>query len=151
MTGNNGYDQIGIYSSQISRYNQFSPDVTQVFVARSRHDRIARNALVESQLKLVIPLAMKKRHRRVPLADLVQAGNIGLMRAAEKYGGYREATFETYAYRAVVNAINREIQKQSRTVYVPRHVYEIGNKLAGESITCTCTTISYPQECSTMD
>jgi RNA polymerase primary sigma factor len=89
----------------------------------------ARESLTQANLRLVVSIAKKHRDYAVPFADLVQEGNIGLMRAVEKFDHRLGYKFSTYAHWWIRQAIGRAITGQSRTVRVPVHMYENMRKL----------------------
>jgi RNA polymerase sigma factor (sigma-70 family) len=90
---------------------------------------VAKTQMIRSNLRLVIHVANRYRGRGVPFLDLIQEGNIGLMRALEKFEHRRGLKFVTYAHWWVRQAISRAITEQYRTVRLPNHVVERKNKL----------------------
>lgn len=82
----------------------------------------ARRRIIVANLRLVISIAKKYRHSGVPFLDLIQEGNLGLMRAAEKFDYHRGFKFSTYATWWIRQGVERAIMNQARTVRVPVHV-----------------------------
>jgi RNA polymerase primary sigma factor len=89
----------------------------------------AREHLIRSNLRLVVWIAKRKRDHGLPLGDLVQEGNIGLMRAADKFDSRRGVRFSTYATWWIRQAVNRALSDQSRTIRLPVHLLEVKHKL----------------------
>ena len=93
-------------------------------------DLRAKAALIEANLRLVVNVAMRFVDRGVPVLDLVQEGNIGLMRAVEKYDWRKGYRFSTYATWWIVQAVRRSITDQSRTIRLPAHMVETIGKVS---------------------
>jgi RNA polymerase sigma factor (sigma-70 family) len=89
----------------------------------------AKAQMMQANLRLVIHSALHYRHRGVPLLDLIQEGNLGLMRAVDKFEPRRGLRFVTYAHWWIRQAISRAIGEQDRTIRLPSHVIERKSKL----------------------
>jgi RNA polymerase primary sigma factor len=95
----------------------------------SRWSTRARGELVKANLRLVVSIAKRHVHRGLPLLDLVQEGNIGLMRAVEKYEYRRGFKFSTYATWWVRQAVSRAIAEKARTIRTPVHVFDLMSRV----------------------
>jgi RNA polymerase primary sigma factor len=114
--------EIGLPKSIILQYyNQL--------MAGLRQDKIAKDNLAKANLRLVVNIAKKYVNRGLHFLDLIQEGNIGLMKAVEKFEFERGYKFSTYATWWIRQAITRAIADQSRTIRVPVHMVETLNKI----------------------
>lgn len=102
--------------------------------AVQRGDRVARQRLIESNMRLVINIAKAYRNRAVPLEDLIQEGAIGLMQAAERFDPEKGFRFSTYATHWIRQAIGRAIDNKSKAIRLPAHVSQSLRKIEKERL-----------------
>jgi RNA polymerase primary sigma factor len=95
-----------------------------------REGEAARTNLTDANLRLVVSVARRYSNRGVPLIDLIQEGNLGLLRAVEKFDWRRGFKFSTYATWWIRQAVSRAIADDARTIRIPVHLYDVVNRMA---------------------
>jgi RNA polymerase primary sigma factor len=119
------------YFGQIARERLLTHEEEIDLGRRAREgDETARSKLIESNLRLVIPVAKKYRGMGLPFGDLIQEGNIGLMRAADKFDPEKGFRFSTYATWWIRQAVQRAVANKGRTIRVSVHMGEKVRKMA---------------------
>lgn len=115
------------YLSGIGQYHLLSREEEQELARRYRDedDESARQALIQSNLRLVVSIAKKFRGRGLPLVDLIEEGNIGLIRAVERFDPERGNRFSTFATWWIERCIRRGLSSNSRTVRIPAYMFEL--------------------------
>ncbi len=123
-------DPVRIYLKEIGRVALLKAE-EEVALAKAIEagDEEARDRLAEANLRLVVSIAKKYNGRGISFPDLIQEGNLGLLRAVEKFDYHRGYKFSTYAYWWIRQAITRAIADRARTIRIPVHMIEMLNKL----------------------
>ena len=124
-------DPVRMYLKEIGRINLLTSDEEFEYAKLAvEGDGYAKKILAESNLRLVVSIAKRYVGRGMLFLDLIQEGNIGLMKAVEKFDPTKGYKFSTYATWWIRQAITRSIADQARTIRVPVHMVETINKLA---------------------
>ncbi|TMK29641.1 MAG: sigma-70 family RNA polymerase sigma factor [Actinobacteria bacterium] len=116
-------ENLRVYLKEISRIPLLSREDEVALARRVREgDAAAKARLTEANLRLVVQIARRYLNRGLPLPDLIEEGNIGLLRAVEKFDGTRGTRFSTYATWWIRQAVVRALANQARTIRLPVHV-----------------------------
>ena len=123
-------DPVRMYLKEIGRIPLLTPDEELALSERiNNNDEDAKRILAESNLRLVVSIAKRYVGRGLLFLDLIQEGNIGLMKAVDKFDSNRGYKFSTYATWWIRQAITRALADQARTIRVPVHMVETINKM----------------------
>jgi len=123
-------DAVRLYLQNIGRVPLLTKgDEVRLAKRVEQHDMAAKNALIEANLRLVVSVAKKYQGRGLTLLDLVQEGNMGLIRAVEKFDWRRGFKFSTYATWWIRQSMTRALADQSRTIRIPVHMVERMNRV----------------------
>lgn len=117
---------LSIYLDEVSRFQVLTREQEVEIGRRVRAgDRIARQDLIQSNLRLVVSVAHQYEHLGLPLLDVIEEGNIGLMRAVERFDPGLEFRFSTYAVHWIRQAIRRALADKGRNIRIPTYMAEL--------------------------
>ncbi|NWF35860.1 sigma-70 family RNA polymerase sigma factor [Mariprofundus sp. KV] len=123
MAKQHSLEPMAMYMREISRYELLSPEEEVSLSLRiAGGDEDARQYMIKANLRLVVKIARRYMHRGLALGDLIEEGNIGLMRAVEKFDAAYGCRFSTYATWWVRQSVERAIMNQARTIRLPVHI-----------------------------
>jgi RNA polymerase nonessential primary-like sigma factor len=118
-----GFDATRVYLNELSRSKLLTAEQEKIYGKRAlKGDREARKIMIESNLRLVVKISRRYLNRGLPLLDLIEEGNLGLIRAVEKFDPERGFRFSTYATWWIRQTIERAIMNQTRTIRLPIHI-----------------------------
>ncbi len=124
-------DAVRLYLQSIGRVKLLTKaDEVRLAKRIEQNDMTAKNDLIEANLRLVVSVAKRYQGRGLTLLDLIQEGNMGLIRACEKFDWRRGFKFSTYATWWIRQSMTRALADQSRTIRIPVHMVERMNKVA---------------------
>jgi RNA polymerase primary sigma factor len=124
-------DAVRVYLRSIGKRRLLTrPEEVRLAKRIEANDMAAKNSLTEANLRLVVSIAKRYTGRGLTLLDLIQEGNLGLIRAVEKFDWRRGFKFSTYATWWIRQAITRALADQSRTIRIPVHMVERMNRVA---------------------
>ncbi len=127
-------DPVRIYLKEIGRVPLLSQEEEQALAQRiEQGDKEAKNQMIEANLRLVVAVAKRYVGRGMHFLDLIQEGNMGLLKAVEKFDYRKGYKFSTYATWWIRQSITRAIADQARTIRIPVHMVETINKVARAS------------------
>jgi RNA polymerase primary sigma factor len=116
-------DAIKIYLRDIQRTPLLNAESEKELARKvEKGDKLARNKMIESNLRLVVKIAKRYINRGLPFLDLIEEGNLGLIKAVERFNLAKECRFSTYATWWIRQSIERSLVNQSRTIRLPVHV-----------------------------
>jgi len=123
-------DAIKLYLREIQKTKLLTADDEKELAGRiTKGDKAARDKMIESNLRLVVKIAKRYINRGLPFLDLIEEGNMGLIKAVERFKLSKECRFSTYATWWIRQSIERALVNQSRTIRLPVHVSDDINKM----------------------
>lgn len=116
-------DSVRLYFNNIKRFPLLKPEEEKTLARRiAKGDKSANKRMIESNLRLVVSIAKRYINRELPIQDLIEEGNVGLIKAVERFKAQKGCKFSTYATYWIKQSIERAIANQANTVRLPIHV-----------------------------
>jgi len=123
------FDPVQLYFREIKQMPVFAPEQIKALWKKAyRGDKKSQKILVEANLRLVIPIAKRYFKAGLDFLDLIEEGNMGLMRAVEKFNPHRNIHFSTYATYWIDQSVRRSVEEQAKTIRIPPHVWDAIHK-----------------------
>lgn len=133
VNDDSSFDLVNRYLKEVRKHPLLTLEEEKKITARiKKGDKNARKRLIESNLRLVIKIAKKYQNRGLPLIDLIQEGNFGLIRAVDKFNPELDCRFSTYATWWIKQSVERAIMNQTRTIRIPIHISDDVNRVLKE-------------------
>lgn len=131
MELSNESNALDVYMYQVNQSSKLltKEEEYETALASNEGDEKARQRMIQSNLRLVINIAKRYQHTSLPLVDIIQEGNTGLIHAVEKFDASKGFRFSTYAVWWIKNNIERFIMNQSRTIRVPIHIGKVYKRI----------------------
>ena len=150
IVNNNFYtdsDSVKVYLSEIGSLPLLKAEEEKaIAIAAKKGDEKARKKLIESNLRLVVSIAKHFVYHGLSLLDLIQEGNLGLMKAVEKFDPYKGFKFSTYATWWIRQAITRALADHANTIRIPVHAHELIGKINRTKKILTMTNSGEPSD-----
>lgn len=150
IDNNNFYtdsDSVNVYLREIGSLPLLKAEEEKaIAIAAKKGDEKARKKLIESNLRLVVSIAKHFVYHGLSLLDLIQEGNLGLMKAVEKFDPYKGFKFSTYATFWIRQAITRALSDHANTIRIPVHVHELIVKINRTKKILTMTNSGEPSD-----
>lgn len=143
-------DNVKLYIKSLQK-TLLPNDQRKLFLQLKEGNLDARKKLIETNLRLVVPIASYHQNRGVEFLDLIQEGNIGLMKAVDKFDCERGCTFSTYAYWWIKNYVLKGVMKYKKTIAIPSSIQGIVNKYNSNFNELTRKLKSYPTQKEVME
>lgn len=122
------FDPLGLYFEAIRKIEPISEKEVKSLWIKSKTDKSAFNRLVEQNYRLVIPIAKRFMKKGIDFMDLIEEGNLGLIKAVEKFDSTRNIAFSTYAVYWIEQYIRKAIENSVKTIRIPSHIWDALNR-----------------------
>ncbi|MDR2818609.1 MAG: RNA polymerase sigma factor RpoD/SigA [Endomicrobium sp.] len=122
------FDPLGLYFEAIRKIEPISEKEVKSLWIKSKTDKSAFNRLVEQNYRLVIPIAKRFMKKGIDFMDLIEEGNLGLIKAVEKFDPTRNIAFSTYAVYWIEQYIRKAVENSVKTIRIPSHIWDALNR-----------------------